>query len=130
MAQAQLFGKSNELHLGFVLVGAACHLEELPWGGSVVSSMHGGPQPSLPAPWGQPAPTQNQSKPAPTWVKAHAEAMVVPTWRPRCGGSTVSSSACRMRSGQASTFTLWVASTGLRSHPRSRQTRGSLPGCC
>lgn len=56
MAQAQLFGKTNELHLGFVLVGAACHLEELPWGGSVVSSMHGGPQPSLPAPWGQPPP--------------------------------------------------------------------------
>lgn len=56
--------------------------------------------------------------------------MLVPTLWPRCGGSTASSSACRMRSGQASTFTLQAASTALMSHPWSRETQGSLPGCC
>lgn len=43
MAQAQLFGKVNELHLGFVLVGAVRHLEELSRGASMFSGMHRDP---------------------------------------------------------------------------------------
>lgn len=50
MAQAQLFGKVNELHLGFVLVGAVCHLEELSRGVSVFSGMNRDPPDPLLAP--------------------------------------------------------------------------------
>lgn len=53
--------------------------------------------------------------------------MVVPTLRPSDAGSTSSSSACRMRSGQASTFTLW-ASTAPRSHPRANSPMGASLG--
>lgn len=64
--------------------------------------------------------------PAP--INACTEAMVVLTLRPRCGGTTVSSSECRMRSGQASTFTLRAASTAPRSHPRADAPTGASPG--
>jgi len=134
--QAQLFGEGDELHPGFVLVGAACRLVELPGGGSAVSSIHRGPPdppPGTPGP-ATPSPATsappNQAEAVPTPIQAHAEVAVVPTLRPMSGGSTASSSACRMRSGQASTFTLRAASAAPRGSPRSQDTPGSLPGCC
>lgn len=46
MAQAQLFRKGNELHLGFVPVGFVCCLIELPRSGNVVTAQAGTPDPS------------------------------------------------------------------------------------
>lgn len=95
VAQAQLFGKGDELHLALVLVGAACRLEEL--GGSRVRGVHPSRVPNpLPGPPAAPP---------------------VPTLRPSCTGSTASSSACRMRSGQASTFTLRGGRHGVGVSP-------------
>lgn len=71
MAQAQLFGKGNELHLGFVLVGAACCLKELPWGGSSVSVLGGGPQ--------TPCGTLGMATPSPATSALQSQAQMVPT---------------------------------------------------
>lgn len=46
MAQAQLFGKGNKLHLGFVLVGFPCCLIELPGVGARSLHEQGTPNPS------------------------------------------------------------------------------------
>lgn len=131
MAQAQLFGKGNELHLGFVLVGTACCLKELTWGGCSVSGMWRGPHTpcgipgtATPSPATSALPPQAQT--LPTHIKAHAQGPV-PTLRPRSGGRMESSSACRMRSGQDSTCTLRVASTMLRSHPGTDGPMGASP---
>lgn len=69
MAQAQLFRKGDKLHLGFVLVGALCHLEELPRGGSMVSIK---PPPvilGLATPSPSPSAPPKQAKPVPTPIK-------------------------------------------------------------